>query len=138
LDNVCYIYDDPTYIDGQNDTGVETYYVPESQSYRGHYGQHAMGLTCAKCNIWYHAQYERTIWELGNKFDAIRLMRENIAKETYQTGFGQLRMFANYFAPDRWTMYDNVSGTQEALWENRYTDGELWSAFKARDILRAF
>lgn len=139
---MCYVYDDPTYIDGQNDTGVETYgviyTVPENQSYRGHYGQHAMGLTCALCNVWYNAQGEASVYAKYGRSEAFARMRENIADETYQTGFSQLSVFANYFAPDRWTMYSNETGMQQELWESRYHDGVVWSALMARNIAKLF
>lgn len=40
----------------------------------------------------------------------------------------------NYFAPNMRTMYSPIDGTQNDLWESRWDDGELWSAFLSRDL----
>jgi hypothetical protein len=75
-------------------------------------------------------------WGFGLS-NALAEMRHNIAREN-GWNIAELRSFDNYFAPGIFTGFDAESGTHDNLWADRRRDGELWSAFLARDIKRAF
>jgi hypothetical protein len=65
-------------------------------------------------------------------FDMLRKQRYDFAGS-----YAKLRetsQYANYYAPNSWTMYSWEDGDQKKLWDSRWDDGMAWSAFKNRDI----
>ncbi len=67
-------------------------------------------------------------------FDQLSWQRVRFALKlgySYQD-MGEISRFSNYFAPDYMMMYDWERGDQQYLWDSRWRDGELWSAFLAQ------
>jgi len=74
-------------------------------------------------------------------FDQIFWQRYRIAKEsryTWNEITKEIDFQPNYFAPNYGYGYNPEFGDWSNLQESRWRDGELWSAFLARDISKAF
>ena len=74
-------------------------------------------------------------------FDQIFWQRYRIAKEsryTWNEITKEIDVQPNYFAPNYGYGYDPEFRDWSNLQESRWRDGELWSAFLARDISKAF
>ncbi len=69
----------------------------------------------------------------NNLHDALYVQRLDFARANnmwYELGTRS----ATYYAPDRWFMYNSAEGNQNELWDSRWEDGKLWSAFLKHDM----
>jgi hypothetical protein len=79
---------------------------------------------------------EFNLYTIVGSSAAFEEMRRNIAREN-NLDINEIRRYSNYFAPDRWVYMED--GATSEIWKySRERDGEVWSAFLARDIKKAF